>query len=34
LRGWSVLVTVLDIGWGAVLTAIGATAGYAAARWT
>jgi len=34
LRGWSITVTVLDIGWGAVLTAIGATAGYAAARFT
>ena len=34
LRSWSVLVTVLDIGWGAVLTAIGATAGYAVSRWT
>ncbi len=34
LRSWSVLVTVLDIGWGAVLTSLGATAGYFAARWT
>lgn len=33
LRSWSVLVTVLDIGWGAVLTAIGATAGYSVSRW-
>ena len=34
LRSWSGLVTVLDIGWGAVLTSLGATAGYFAARWT
>ncbi len=34
LRAWSGLVTALDIGWGAVLTALGASAGYAAARWT
>lgn len=34
LRSWSVLVTVLDISWGAVLTALGAAVGYVAARWT
>jgi len=34
LRAWSVTVSVLDIGWGAVLSAIGASAGYLAAKWT
>lgn len=33
LRHWSTLVTLSDIAWGTVLTAISATAGYAAARW-
>ena len=28
LRGWSVPVSFLDMGWGAVLTALAATAGY------
>jgi uncharacterized membrane protein len=32
LRGWSGLVAILDIGWGACLTAAGATAGYAVAQ--
>jgi uncharacterized membrane protein len=35
LRNWSGLITVSDIAWGTVLTAIAATAGYAAAwRWS
>ncbi|HXQ51922.1 MAG TPA: DUF2177 family protein [Stellaceae bacterium] len=32
VRGWSGLVTVLDIGWGAVLTALAASAGTITAR--
>jgi uncharacterized membrane protein len=34
LRSWSLTVTVVDIAWGAVLSAIGATAGFLAAKWT
>jgi len=34
LRQWSVAVTVADIGWGAVLSGLGATAGFFASRWT
>lgn len=33
LRHWSTTVTIADMAWGTVLTAIAATAGYAAARW-
>jgi uncharacterized membrane protein len=32
LRGWSGLVAILDIGWGACLTALGATAAYLVAQ--
>ena len=32
LRGWSGLVAILDIGWGACLTAAGAAAGYVVAQ--
>lgn len=32
VRSWSGLVAVLDIGWGALLSAIGASAGYFCAR--
>lgn len=32
LRGWSGVVAVLDMGWGACLTAAGASAGYLAAQ--
>ena len=33
LRQWSTLVTVADIAWGTLLTAVAASAGFAAARW-
>lgn len=33
LRHWSATVTVVDIAWGTILTAIAASAGYATARW-
>ena len=33
LRHWSTTVTIADIAWGTLLTAIAASAGYAAARW-
>jgi uncharacterized membrane protein len=32
VRGWSLAVSLLDIGWGAALTALGASAGCLAAR--
>lgn len=34
LRHWSTLVSVVDIGWGTLLTGAAASAGYLAARWT
>lgn len=34
LKIWSLKVTLADIGWGTVLTACAATAGFAAYRWT
>ena len=33
LRHWSTMVTMIDMGWGTILTGAAATAGYAAARW-
>lgn len=33
LRHWSTTVTVADMAWGTLLTAIAASAGYVAARW-
>lgn len=33
LSTWSVRMTVIDIAWGTVLTAVAASAGYLAARW-
>ena len=33
LRGWSVSVTVVDMAWGAILTASSSLAGFLAARW-
>jgi uncharacterized membrane protein len=32
LQGWSALVTIVDLAWGAVLTAVAAAAGFFAAR--
>ena len=32
LRGWPIAVTVADLGWGTVVTAVAATAGYLVAR--
>lgn len=32
IKGWTTLVSVVDLAWGTVLTAIAATAGYAALR--
>ena len=34
LKVWSLKVTLADIGWGTVLTACAAAAGFAAYRWT
>jgi uncharacterized membrane protein len=34
LKQWSTTVTVADMAWGTVLTAVAATAGFFAARWT
>jgi uncharacterized membrane protein len=33
LKNWSTLITVCDMGWGALLTLAAASAGYAAASW-
>lgn len=33
LRSWSAIVTVVDMGWGTILTGVAATTGYFAARW-
>jgi uncharacterized membrane protein len=33
LRGWSAMVTVIDLAWGTVLTGTAALAGFAAMRW-
>ena len=33
LRSWSTLVTIVDMGWGTLLTGIAASAGFVAARW-
>lgn len=33
LKGWSLSVSLVDMGWGAVLSAIAATGGYLVTRW-